>query len=142
MYELEKCLDLQKRIQEINEKIEELNVKIRFPKAQIMSDMPRSTSPTNPVESYIITKEKLCTKKLSLEALLEISWGGVKDKLSIANLDGEGVTVEEISLLTNRFYLGYSWKKCTQIMAKNDSKWNDNKTFRVYRKIMKKLQKV
>ena len=135
MFELDKCLDLRKKIQDTEEKIEELDVRIRFPKAQTMSDMPRSTSFSNKMEDYLVKKEKLTTKKLSLEAMLEMSWDKIKDKLSKTN-----ATVQEIMLLRYRFYNGYSWKKCTAIMAGSDKKWNENKTFRVYRQVIAKLQ--
>lgn len=135
MKELDRVLELHRKIERLNDDIEELENLIRSPKSQPISDMPHSTSRTNAIELYIVKKERLIEKRKELCAEYNATWDGVVKKCNAV-----GLTTNEILLLFLRFYHGFPWRECTAIMAKSNSKWNENKTFRVYRKVVEKLQ--
>lgn len=136
MEDLNKCLDLRRKITSFEEKIEDIEDRIRFPKSQTISDMPRSTSSgICQIEKYVILKEKLQSKKFLCETELNVMWGSVTKRMMMCN-----VSHAERYLMYLRYNSGYSWKKCTEIMQQLEGeKWNENKTFRVYRKVVKLL---
>jgi len=137
MEELSKCLELRKKINDIEEKLEDIAYSIKCPKIPTVSDMPRSTSILgNPIERYIEKQEKYENEKLLLETELNMKWNSIEKKLIAC-----GTEKAERQLIYLRFNRGYSWKKCTSIMRNAEGqKWNENRTFRTYRKIVKKLQ--
>lgn len=137
MEKLNKCLVLRKKINDIEEKLEDIAYSIKCPKIPTVSDMPRSTSISgNPIERYIEKQEKYENEKLLLETELNMLWNSI-DKRLIACGTGKS----ERQLIYLRFNRGYSWKKCTAIMRKAEGqKWNENRTFRIYRKTVKNLQ--
>jgi hypothetical protein len=137
MKELNRCLELRRQIADLEEKIEDIECRIRFPKAQTLSDMPRcSSSAGNPIENYIVQKEKYQSKKLLLETELHMEWSNI-EKAMLSN----NIPLEEVRLMYLRFNCGYPWKKCTAIMHDSfGGKWNENRAFRVYRGIVKSLQ--
>lgn len=137
MRELEECLRLTRRINEIREQIEELKSFAMNPRNQIISDMPKGGgSTTNAVERYIIRREKL---EYELEQLIEKRfdlWEKITD-----TLDEMNQRIETKMMLQLRFCNGYSWKKCVLILENlyPDEKWSTNKCFRIYRSVLHKI---
>lgn len=131
MRELEKCLELRRKITDISEQIEMLQSRIETPKCQILSDMPKGGSESNSIEEYIIRKERLEQRKRQNENRLASEWRSISTKLK-----QNGVTDDVIELLKYRFYYGYRWKKCAVHMQ-----WNENKCFREYRMALSKMNK-
>jgi hypothetical protein len=130
-YKLEKCLELRRDINSIDERIAELKLRIRSPKNQIISDMPKGNSRNNSIEEYLITLEKLESKKIKYNSRITDKWQLIYNKLI-----NNGVSEEAITMLRYRFYYGYSWKVCADLMN-----WNKNKCFRVYRAVLSKFNK-
>lgn len=137
MEELDRCLELRRNIIDLEERIEDIEGKIRFPKSQTISDMPRgSASGINPIEQYITQKEKYQSKKLLCETELSMIWSDVEKRMVMCN-----IAHAERYLMYLRFNSGFSWKKCTAIMRNAEGKkWNENKTYREYRKVLKALR--
>lgn len=134
--ELDECFELRKRVQDISDRIEELELRIRAPKAQPFSDMPHGTSRTNPLERYITKKEELEVKKHTVEMQLDEKWGETSRLFT-----DSGATKQELDLLRLRFFYGKPWKECTATMNKIYGNWNDNASFRAYRKAVERLKK-
>lgn len=136
MEELDKCLELRRKITDLEEKISDIDDRIRFPKAQTISDMPRCSSfGENKIDQYLIQKEKYQNKKLLYETELSMLWNSIEKWLICC-----GIGQAERYLMYLRFNSGFSWKKCTAIMRNIEGqKWNENKVFRTYRGILKKL---
>lgn len=137
MKELDRCLELRRKISKIEEKLEDIGYCIRYPKSQTMSDMPKTTSQAiSPIERYIMQQDEFNRKKLLLETELSMHWNSIEKRMISCNIDKSAR-----HLMYLRFNSGYSWKKCTAIMKNNEGeKWNENKTFRIYRKVVKMLQ--
>lgn len=135
---LSDCLELRRKITKLEEKLEEISDCIRYPKSQTMSDMPRGAASTiSPIERYIIKQDEYQNDKLLLENTLRLKWNEVNRLLVEC-----GVDKPERYLMYLRFHNGYSWRKCTATMENMvGTKWNENKTFRTYRKIILLLQK-
>lgn len=138
MKELDRCLEIRRKISAIEEKLEDISYSIRYPKPQTMSDMPRSASSSDsPIERYIMRQEKYESDKRLLETELNSIWNMVEKQLIICEVEKS-----EIQLMYLRFNRGYSWKKCAATLSKAyNENWNNNKVFRIYRKIMLLLQK-
>ena len=136
MEELKRCLELRRKIDEIDDRILDIKSKVRHPKTQTLSCMPRNASQSDSaIERYIITLDKLQARRGALEEELYLRWVQIEktlDRCSIARNDKR--------LLSLRFYSGLSWKKCTAKMQKLDATWNENKTFRRYREVVKVVQ--
>ena len=137
MKELNKCLDLRQRISDLNNLLEDIACRIRYPKAQTISDMPRlSSGGGNPIERYILQQEKYETRKKAAETELNDTWNAV-----VILFNRKKLHKDEILLMRLRFYYGYQWKQCAAIMReKYGDTWNENKVFRTYRKVVKTLQ--
>lgn len=138
MNELEKCLELRRRITETEEMLEDISCCIRYPKVQAMSDSPKSTSPfESSIERYIVKQEKFENQKLLLETELNMVWNTLMKRLIMLR-----VGKPERKLMYLRFNRGYSWKECGAIMKDSEGEmWNSNRVFRTYRKICVLLQK-
>lgn len=137
MERLDAFFELHKRIADLDDRILTLSCRIKSPKAQTISDMPRGTaSNENQLERYIVAKERLEEQKKQLEEELDRMWKELK-----AELVQCGVGFEERALMYLRFRRGMPWKKCTiKMRTKYNPEWNENKTFRVYRSIVKSIQ--
>lgn len=131
MRELEQCLELRRKINGINERIEELRSSIETPKCQTLSDMPKGGGERNTIEEYIIKLERLEQKKAVIEQHLVSDWRTIS-----ADLKKNGVFDDVILMLKYRFFYGYRWKKCAVHMQ-----WNENKCFREYRAFLSKMHK-
>lgn len=89
-------------------------------------------------ESYIINAETLQNKLKRLSETLKIKW-----LIFLNNYGEETLTVEERNLLKLRFVRGKKWKLCAMqmnILYPNEG-WNENKVFRTYRNIIRKIEK-
>lgn len=137
MNELERCKDLRKQIADLEEKIEDIEGRIRYPKAQTISDMPTASSTTNPIERYILLKEKYENRKLLYENELNGLWSEINLKMDKCN-----VTLSEKRVMLLRYKNGLPWKKCTAIMKEIVGEyWTENLTFKTNRKVKKALEK-
>ena len=128
---LNECLILRRDIESINERIEELNLRIKSPKNQIITDMPKGNNQQNAIEEYLIKKEKLEKMRFDYNRKISGKWQSVYYKC--VNND---ISKEAIEILRYRFYYGYTWRVCGEMM-----KWNKNKCFRVYRSVLGKFYK-
>lgn len=134
MKQLDVCLDLKRDINDIEEEIAEVRLLAKHPKAQRITGMPRGGGIGNQAENYIIKLEMLeddCTNKKNK---LRDTWSE-----AIAILEKHNIKAEYIYLVWLRFYCGYQWKICNDIMKDKypSQNWNINKCFRVYRSIVK-----
>ena len=132
MRELDVCLDIRRKITEIDEKISVLRAAILSPKNQVITGMPRSGSSDNQIDRYLIRCEKLSQQKEQKLEQLKGAWEVAENK--IPNL-----TEQEKNLLFLRFVEGCAWKKCAFRMNEKYGSWNINKVFRTYRRILKKV---
>ena len=139
MRELDECLELSRLIRDKQERIYELKVRISTPKNQILSDMPRGGGCCgNDIENYIVKLEKLEALVKDIQKKLNGKWRYVNTLMQKRNI----TDCETIMLLSLRFYKGLSWNKCAELMQNRypTSKWNLNKCFRAYRKVLYKLR--
>ena len=140
MRELDWCFELAKKIRDKNETLAELKLRVASPKNQIYSDMPKGGGAyRNPNDEYLIKAERIKSQIERLQFQLNEWWGVVSEIF-----DKCGVTDNEtITLMRLRFYNGLVWNKCVKIMQQDfpDGKWNANKCFRVYRKVLYKTHK-
>lgn len=120
---LEKCIGLRRNIEETNERLAELNSKATSLTIKI-SDMPRGGERKNGADEYIIQKEELEQRKQYLLSVLNATWN-----YAARHIESDSVK----TLMQYRFYNGYSWKKSAELMG-----WNENKCFRMYRKVISK----
>lgn len=130
MRELEECLILKKEIDEIDEKIYEIRVRILSAKNQIITGMPRGGSAENAIEKYLLEVEYQMQKKDNLLERQAKLWHKALKKLP-------KIQPQEKYLLQLRFIRGLSWKKCEAEMNIAYGNWNSNKIFRIYRKLFK-----
>lgn len=131
----EECLDLTRRIQHLEEVLRELQYKIRYPKSQSFSDMPKGSSQESMLEVYLEKQESIATKKLLLQNQKSLIWKEIEKAMN--DLD---IKPHEQQLMRLRYRMGFSWKKCTQSMKIEYRKWNDNKTFKVNAGVKAKIK--
>lgn len=107
------------------------------PKRPIISDMPKGSGyRISATESYIINAEILQNELKRLSETLKIKW-----LIFLNNYGEKNLSVKERKLLKLRFVQGKKWKICAiqmNILYPNEE-WNDNKVYRIYRNIMKKI---
>lgn len=139
MKELDECLRITREIEKVREKLIIIKAAIQAPKNQIISDTPRgSSNPVNAIEMYLEKKEQFKGDLRALKYERSVCWEAFK-RIAVAESD---VTKEDIHLMQLRFIRGYSWNKCTAVMrSRYDKKWNSNKTFRRYRKVLSSCTK-
>lgn len=137
MKELERLLKINKDIDALLEKLAVRRYSITAPKRQILSDMPKGGCRINEIEDYIIYSETLKNELHTLFKALEIKW-----LIFLNNYGDENLTVQERDLLELRFAEGKKWKVCAieMNMRYPNEGWNDNKVFRIYHNIMKKIE--
>lgn len=134
--QLEECLKLRMAIGKINTELYKINAAAFSPKNQAITGMPRSQgSNGNDFDRYISKKQRLLSQKKQLQSEQNDLWREIEKKLknnSIGNRD--------IYILYLRFFKGLLWKECTNAIKKKIPKWNDNATFRRYRKVLSKFE--
>lgn len=134
--ELDEIRELRGILNSIVEQKEELRHTM-FSGVQTLSDMPRGGGePKNAIEEYVIKAERLDNRHRKYISKIVRKWDALKERFEAAEL-----TEAQVCMLLNRFYYGYSWKRCVKEMEKTypDAKWNEQKLFRIYRKILHKL---
>lgn len=132
MIELESCLELRRKINDIDDKISILRAAILSPKNQVITGMPRSGNTENLIDRYLIRSEMLQIEKEQALNQLSETWNVVQSKTG-------ALTTQEKELLFFRFVEGNAWKKCAYLMNKKYGGWNINKVFSTYRRILKTL---
>ena len=131
MKELESCLRLRRKINDIDEKIKTLRAAILSPKNQVITGMPRGGNNDNAIERYLVKCEKLQRRKDILLSHQKSIWLDIEDKAKAAN-----IPEQDIYLLYLRFVKGKKWNKCAVKMNKKYGNWNINKVFRIYRRTL------
>lgn len=130
MKELDSCLNLRRKINDIDEKIKTLQAAILSPKNQVITGMPRGgNNSDNAIERYLVKLEKLQRLKDNLLSHQKSIWVDIEDKAKAAN-----IPEQDIYLLYLRFVKGKKWNKCAVKMNKKYGNWNINKVFRIYRR--------
>ena len=130
MRELEKCLEIKREIEDIDEEIIELKSQIASPKNQVLTGMPRGGNNENAMERYLLKVEKLEQRKTNLLKYQAKKWQIALEKLP-------NISEQEKFMLHIRFIKGKTWKKCARDLNVKYGNWNINKVFRIYRKIIK-----
>lgn len=135
---LKECFDLHREIREIDEKIEEIKAILYTPKCQDLSGMPKGEGNGESIIDKLITKKsKLEQMKLNATKVLSNKWAIVEKACNNAHISNA-----EIMLLMYRYYYGLSWKAVTNKMRDYaGQEWNENKTFRVHRIVLCKINK-
>lgn len=138
MRELDECYSVAKKINDKNDEIFELKMKIGSPKNQIITDMPRGGNPENAIENYLFKLERLQKKIKTLETQRDLIWNRAKEIMREYDILGDK---EAVSMLYFRYYKGFPWKECARLLmiGYKNSNWNENKCFRVHRKILDKI---
>lgn len=126
MKELDVCLELYIKGKSIDENIEEINALLYSPKVQDLSGMPKGSGGTDSiVDKLVEKKEKLTRQRYEIEKQKFHCRQEIETMMKECNL-----TKNEILLIKYRFFYGLSWKRVGKELD-----WNENKVFRVYRKI-------
>lgn len=135
---LKDCLELRHEIKEIDELIEEIKAILYYPKCQDLSGMPKGEGSGESIIDKLITKKSnLEKKKANIACNLGNKWTVIEKACKNAHISDAG-----IKLLSLRYYYGLSWKMVTLKMQDyTGQNWNDNKTFRVHRAVLYKLNK-
>lgn len=135
MQELDKCLLLRQRLNELEEKISYLKLKNTFAPISVISDMPRFSGVSSSIEDYIVKIEELKEKRESIQLQLAQQRKTIEMIMNILHISEEAQ-----NMILLRFYYGFQWKKCSQKQQEKfpDSGWNINKCFRVYHNILNK----
>ena len=128
MKELQECLTTKKKIDKLDARIYELRSAVLAPKNQIITDMPKSRGGVgNPIEKYLLRLERLQARKDILLAYQREQWEKAQRKAQM--------TKQESYLLYLRVISGLPWKKCVALTNKRYPSMNENKAFRIYRRI-------
>lgn len=126
MKKLDVCLELYIKGKSIDEKIEEINALLYSPKVQDLSGMPKGSGGTDSIiDKLVEKKEKLTNQRYEIEKQKFHCRQEIETMMKECNL-----TENEILLIKYRFFYGLSWKRVGKELS-----WNENKVFRVYRKI-------
>lgn len=126
MRELERCLELHRQGKLLDEKIEEINALLYSPKGQDLSGMPKGSGGTDSiVDKLVDKKERLQNKRYEIERQKFACRQQIDEMMNKCNL-----TQNEKLLIQYRFFYGLPWKRVGE-----ELEWNENKVFRVYRKI-------
>ena len=126
MRELERCLELYKQGKVLDERIEEINTVLYTPKGQDLSGMPKGNGGNDSiVDKLVDKKEILQDKRYEIERQKFHCQKQVIVMMNKCNL-----TQKEKLLIQYRFFYGLPWKRVGKELD-----WNENKVFRVYRKI-------
>lgn len=128
------------KLNKTKEQLDFLREQADSPRSCVISDMPKGGGNAgNPLEQYIIKKEKLQIKCARLTERLNELWGSAVRQMKDAQID-EPLRV----MMYMRFVCGLQWKKCAQEMDKHypNQKWNVNKCFRKYREILCRIKRV
>lgn len=139
MKQLKECLELRCRIREVDENMEEIKAMLYTPKGQDLSGMPKGGGGNGEsiIDKLITKKNKLekCRKNLVCE--LGEKWIEVENACNNAH-----ISKVQRQLLSYRYYYGLSWKTVTKKMHDyTGQKWNENKTYRIHRTVLCKLNK-
>lgn len=126
MRELEKCLELYRQGKVLDERIEEINTVLYTPRGQDLSGMPKGNGGNDSIVDKLLDKKnKLINKRYEIEKQIAHSRQKISTMMNECNL-----TDNEKLLIQYRFFYGLSWKRVGE-----ELEWNENKVFRVYRKI-------
>ena len=126
MKELERCLDLYRQGKVLDERIEEINTVLYTPRGQDLSGMPKGNGGAESiVDKLVDKKEKLENKRYEIERQKFDCRKQINEMMNECNL-----TDNEKLLIQYRFFYGLSWKRVGK-----ELEWNENKVFRIYRKI-------
>lgn len=135
MKELDECLNIKRKIDEIENKINTLRMAVLSPRNQVITGMPKSVNNTeSAMDRFLVKIEKLEQQKESLLNQQKEHWNVVISRAREARISGQ-----EVKLLYIRFVKGYAWKKCSLALQQEYGNWNINKVFRTYRKILNVL---
>ena len=137
---LDECLALRRYIKQTDEKIAEIEAVLYSPKNQIISDMPKGGGSSND------KVDKLLEKIAKLQRNRERAVRELTNKwlLVIEQLKKCEATESEMQMLKLRFFNALSWKQCARTLDQSipSEKWDENRCFRCYRKIIKKCTKI
>jgi hypothetical protein len=136
--EFDEILELRSMITEIDERIEMIKSDAMSPHSQSMSSFSgTSTHMTNPLENYITRQEEYEARRKRLISELEEKWNAIDSRMDELQIDKS-----HRMLMYFRFNRGLSWKESTEKMKKIEGDiWNENRSFRYYRKVLSILQK-
>ncbi len=139
MRELDECLRLTREIEKVREKLLIIKAAISEPKNQVISDLPRGgNNPVNAIEMYLEKAEQYEDDLRTLKNERTENWETFNRIAAESD-----VTKEDVHLMQLRFMRGYSWNKCTAVMrSRHGDKWNTNRTFRRYRKVLSNCTKI
>ena len=138
MRELEEILELRSMITEIDEQLEMIKSAAMSPRSQSMSSFSgTSNHMANPLENYITRQEEYETKRKRLVSEHEDKWNEFDSRMVELQIDKS-----HRMLMYFRFNRGLSWKESIEKMKKIEGEiWNENRSFRYYRKVLSILQK-
>lgn len=138
MKELDQLLEIHRGIDILRDNLAMRRYNITAPRRNIISDMPKGGRRFNEIEEYITHSETMHNNLKKLVETLKIKW-----LIFLNNYAEINLTDEERKLLQLRFVRGKKWKLCAKqmnILYPNKG-WNENKVFRTYKNIVKKIEK-
>ena len=135
MRELDYLLQLRRDIGSIDVRLKELESMV-YPQAMNISDMPRGSSRKNTLEEYIIKWDRLHLKRHRLEVDILTRWAAMEKAFK-----EHGVTEAQQAVMKYRFFCGHTWKRCVNYMRVEypETVWDEQKLFRIYRKVLTKM---
>lgn len=135
---LNEILQLCRDIDSIEERLIELK-QMTQPKAQKIYDMPRGGGERkNAIEEYIIKSERLKRKLVQKRKTFFEKWCEFCDLAK-----DSGVTEAQKEMIYYRFHEALPWKLCVSRMERQypEATWNEQKLFRMYRKVLYKIDR-
>ena len=126
------------KLKKVQDDIEYIQYLASTPRSCELSDMPKGGGNAgNPLEQYMIKREKLEYRCKMLTERLEMQW-----KRAIYQMNAAGLDEQCQKMMYYRFRCNLPWKKCASKLDKKypNCKWNPNKCFRKYREVLYKIR--
>jgi len=126
------------KIKKIQDKIVFLEMQADTPRSSVFSDMPKSGGGAgNPLEQYMIKKEKQIEKLKPLKKRLNRQWAR-----AVYQMDSTKIDKQTQKMMYLRYYCDLPWKQCAKELDKEfpNCKWNANKCFRRLREVLYRIR--
>ncbi len=125
------------KIKKIQDKIEYLEMQASSARSSVLSDMPKGGGGAgNPLEQYIIKKEKQLEKLKLWEKRLNHQWAK-----AVCQMNSVKIGKQTQKMMYLRYCCALPWKQCVKELDKEfpNCGWNDNKCYRRQREVLDRI---